>query len=128
MPILAAGPAGIARAIEVLRAGGTVAFPTETVYGLGGLAFDRLAVARIFEIKQRPRFDPLIVHVLDRAMLERVALELSPIAETLAERFWPGGLTLVLGKREAVPDLVTAGAPTVAVRLPSHPVARALLA
>jgi L-threonylcarbamoyladenylate synthase len=128
VPILAAGPAGIARAIEVLRAGGTVAFPTETVYGLGGLAFDRLAVARIFEIKQRPRFDPLIVHVLDRAMLEEVALELSPIAERLAERFWPGGLTLVLGKREAVPDLVTAGAPTVAVRIPSHPVARALLA
>jgi L-threonylcarbamoyladenylate synthase len=128
VPIMAAGPPGIARAVEVLRAGGTVVFPTETVYGLGGLAFDRLAVARIFEIKRRPCFDPLIVHVLDRAMLERVAFELPPIAETLAERFWPGGLTLVLRKRDAVPDLVTAGAPTVAIRVPSHPVARAVLA
>lgn len=128
MPVMPAGPASIARAVEMLRAGGTVAFPTETVYGLGALAFDRLAVARIFEIKRRPSFDPLIVHVLDREMLDRVARELSPIAETLAERFWPGGLTLVLSKREAVPELVTAGAPTVAVRVPSHPVARALLA
>lgn len=128
VPAMPAGPSSIARALELLRAGGIVAFPTETVYGLGGLAFDRLAVARIFEIKRRPSFDPLIVHVLDRTMLERVALKLPAMAETLAERFWPGPLTLVVPKREAVPDLVTAGEPTVAVRVPSHPVARALLA
>lgn len=128
VPAMPAGPSSIARAVEMLRAGGIVAFPTETVYGLGGLAFDRLAVARIFEIKRRPNFDPLIVHALDRAMVEEIVLQFSPIAETLAQRFWPGGLTLVLPKRDAVPALVTAGAPSVAVRVPSHPVARALLA
>jgi L-threonylcarbamoyladenylate synthase len=128
VPVMPAEPPGIARALDLLRAGGTVAFPTETVYGLGALAFDRLAVARIFEIKRRPNFDPLIVHVLDRAMLGQVTVELPAFAEALAERFWPGALTLVLRKRDAVPDLVTAGMPTVAVRVPSHPVARALLA
>ncbi|MBV8530485.1 MAG: threonylcarbamoyl-AMP synthase [Candidatus Eremiobacteraeota bacterium] len=120
-------PESIARAVEVLQNGGVVAFPTETVYGLGALAFDRVAVARIFDIKQRPSFDPLIVHVLDRAMLAGVASEFSSTAEALAQRFWPGPLTLVLPKTPAVPGLVTAGLPSVAVRMPSHPVARALL-
>ncbi|MGA2760910.1 MAG: L-threonylcarbamoyladenylate synthase [Candidatus Cybelea sp.] len=117
----------IARAAVLLRQGGVVAFPTETVYGLGALAFDARAVARIFEIKGRPSFDPLIVHVADRAMLGEVAAAVPAAAEVLIERFWPGPLTLVLKKRPAVPGLVTAGLPTVAVRMSDHPVARALL-
>lgn len=115
------------RAGETLRRGGVVAFPTETVYGLGALALDRSAVAQIFEIKNRPSFDPLIVHVLGSVMLEAVAADVPRAAWALADRFWPGPLTLVLHKRAAVPDLVTAGLPKVAVRMPSHPVARALL-
>jgi L-threonylcarbamoyladenylate synthase len=125
--LLPADPKGIERAAEVLRSGGVVAFPTETVYGLGALALNAAAAARIFEIKQRPRFDPLIVHVLGRAMLNDVAAEVEPLAEALIERFWPGPLTLVLRKRPEVPQLVTAGLETVAVRMPAHPVARSLL-
>ena len=117
----------IARAAVLLRQGGVVAFPTETVYGLGALAFDARAVARIFEIKGRPSFDPLIVHVADRSMLEEVVSAVPASGETLIERFWPGPLTLVLAKRPAVPGLVTAGLSTVAVRMSDHPVARALL-
>ncbi|MGA8796777.1 MAG: L-threonylcarbamoyladenylate synthase [Candidatus Cybelea sp.] len=117
----------IARAAVLLRQGGVVAFPTETVYGLGALAFDARAVARIFEIKGRPSFDPLIVHVADRSMLAEVAAAVPPAGETLIERFWPGPLTLVLAKRPAVPGLVTAGLSTVAVRMSDHAVARALL-
>jgi L-threonylcarbamoyladenylate synthase len=116
------------RAAALLRGGGVVAFPTETVYGLGALAFNPEAVARIFEIKQRPLFDPLIVHVLDEAMLEAVAEPPSAAARTLMEHFWPGPLTLVLRRREAVPPIVTSGLETVAVREPQHPIARALLA
>jgi L-threonylcarbamoyladenylate synthase len=127
MPSLPATPESIARAAALLRSGGVVAFPTETVYGLGANAFDTRAVARVFEIKGRPRFDPLIVHVLDRAMLSQVAHELPAAAQALIERFWPGPLTLVVRKRPVVPDLVTAGLPTVAVRMPSHPIARRLL-
>ena len=115
------------RAAALLRGGGVVAFPTETVYGLGANAFDARAVARIFEIKARPTFDPLIVHVADEAMLERVALDVPDRARVLMARFWPGPLTIVLRKRHEVPDLVTAGLPTVAVRMPAHPVARALI-
>jgi L-threonylcarbamoyladenylate synthase len=110
-----------------LRNGGVVAFPTETVYGLGAVAFDPRSVARIFEIKARPSFDPLIVHVADRVMLWAVAARVSDAAERLIERFWPGPLTLILPKRPAVPGLVTAGLETVAVRMPAHPVALALL-
>lgn len=122
-----AGPQSIASAAQVLSNGGVVAFPTETVYGLGALAFDPIAVARVFEIKQRPDFDPLIVHVLDGAMLERVVAEIPPLAQRLIDCFWPGPLTLVLPKRSEVPELVTAGLPSVAVRMPSHDVARSLL-
>ncbi len=111
----------------MLRSGAVVAFPTETVYGLGASAFDARAVARIFEIKGRPAFDPLIVHVADEAMLAQVALPVSEVAQHLIERFWPGPLTLVLQKQSRIPDLVTSGLPTVAVRMPAHPVARALL-
>jgi len=128
MTLVSANAESIARGAQLLQAGGLVAFPTETVYGLGALAFDPQAVARIFELKGRPRFDPLIVHVLDRAMLEGVAAAFPPEAERLAARFWPGPLTLVLPKAPAVPEIVTAGLATVAVRMPSHPVARALLA
>jgi L-threonylcarbamoyladenylate synthase len=125
--LLSATPAAIRQAAARLRCGGVVAFPTETVYGLGAAAFDAVAAARIFEIKRRPAFDPLIVHVADPAMLELVAAGVSPAALELIERFWPGPLTLVLGKRPSVPGLVTAGLPTVAVRMPAHPVARALI-
>jgi L-threonylcarbamoyladenylate synthase len=125
--VLPAGRESISRATEELRAGGIVAFPTETVYGLGALALNPSAVARIFEVKRRPHFDPLIVHVLDDAMLRAVVAEFPERAEALARRFWPGPLTLVLQKSPAVPGVVTAGLPTVAVRMPSHPVARALL-
>ncbi len=125
--LLPAGPESIARAAQRLREGGVVAFPTETVYGLGALAFDAAAVARIFEIKARPAFDPLIVHVAGRAMLDEVAAAIPVAAQGLIERFWPGPLTLVLAKRQRVPELVTAGLSTVAVRMPAHPVARALI-
>lgn len=119
--------ANVARAAALLRAGGVVAFPTETVYGLGALAFDPAAAARIFEIKGRPSFDPLIVHVLDEAMLGRVAAWIPDAARALIARFWPGPLTVVLPKTPAIPALVTSGLSTVAVRMPAHPVARSLI-
>jgi len=112
----------------VLRQGGLVAFPTETVYGLGANAFDPAAVARIFAAKERPSFDPVIVHVPSPDEVSRVAFADHPRFTTLAERFWPGALTLVLPKRPELPDLVTAGLPAVGVRVPGHEVARALLA
>lgn len=127
MPVVPATSANIDRAAALLQNGGVVAFPTETVYGLGANALDARAAARIFEIKARPSFDPLIVHVADDAMLARVAAHVPPLARELARRFWPGPLTLVLEKQPAVPDLVTAGLPTVAVRMPVHPVARTLI-
>jgi len=117
----------VAAAAAVLRSGGLVAIPTETVYGLAAHALDPLAVARIFEAKNRPHFDPLIVHVAERSQLDAIVAAMPPAAERLAEKFWPGPLTLVLPKRDAVPDLVTAGLPSVAVRIPDHPVAQALL-
>jgi L-threonylcarbamoyladenylate synthase len=126
--VVPATPEGIDRAAALLRDGAVVAFPTETVYGLGANAFDPRAVARIFEIKARPAFDPLIVHVVDAMMLERVVDGVSAQTRTLIEAFWPGPLTIVFRKRIEVPDLVTAGLPTVAVRAPAHPVAQALIA
>jgi L-threonylcarbamoyladenylate synthase len=117
----------IGRAAAVLRAGGLVAFPTETVYGLGANALDSSAVARIFTVKGRPANNPLIVHVADAAEAGAVAAEWSPTASRLAACFWPGPLTLVLPRRARVPDVVAAGGPTVAVRVPAHPVALALL-
>jgi L-threonylcarbamoyladenylate synthase len=123
----AASRAAIARAAEVLRAGGTVAFPTETVYGLGANALDPAAVARIFEAKQRPAWDPLIVHLADPAMLPAVAQGLSENASRLMDSFWPGPLTMLLPRTAAVPDAVTAGRPLVGVRIPRHPIAQALL-
>ena len=128
MPVVPPTPENLDRAAALLLDGGVVAIPTETVYGLAGNAFDARAVARIFEIKHRPEFDPLIVHVLDDAMLARVAKDIPGQAVALIERFWPGPLTLVLQKRPEVPALVTSGLATVAVRMPAHPVARGLLA
>lgn len=121
-------PEGIARAAGVLRGGGLVAFPTETVYGLGGDARDDLAVARIFDAKGRPRFNPLIVHVPDVTAAREFA-RFDARAEAVAAAFWPGPLTLVLPLREGagLSPLVTAGLETVAIRVPAHPVARALL-
>lgn len=117
----------IARAAAVLRGGGLVAFPTETVYGLGANALDPAAVGRIFAAKGRPANNPLIVHVAEAAEAGQVAAAWPEAAARLAERFWPGPLTLVLPRRAGVPDAVTAGGPTVAMRVPAHPVARALL-
>ncbi|MGI8589275.1 MAG: L-threonylcarbamoyladenylate synthase [Chloroflexia bacterium] len=121
-------PAVMERAGEMLRAGELVAFPTETVYGLGANALDAESVARIFEAKGRPATDPLIVHLADLAGVEAlVAGSLPQAAYTLGEAFWPGPLTLVLPRGSAVPLNVTAGLDTVAVRMPAHPVARALI-
>lgn len=123
------GPAKeVADAARLLRDGGVVAFPTETVYGLGAAATNRLAVARVFEIKGRPRFDPLIVHVSGPGQAAQVVRHWPPAAQELADRFWPGPLTLVLPRLPVVPDLVTAGLETVAVRMPDHPLALALIA
>jgi L-threonylcarbamoyladenylate synthase len=129
IPVDSAAPSAdaLAEAARVLRYGGLVAFPTETVYGLGANALDAAAVARIFAAKGRPANNPLIVHVADAAQVPQIAADWPEPAARLAERFWPGPLTLVLPKRDTVPDVVTAKGPTVAVRVPAHPVAQALL-
>ncbi len=126
---LNADAAGLARAAELLRAGGLVAFSTETVYGLGADATDDRAVARIFEAKGRPQFNPLIVHVDSLAAAQRIA-RFPQEATNLAQAFWPGALTLVLPLRPdaEIAPLVTAGLPTIALRLPDHALARDLLA
>ena len=127
--ILPAGSAAAAEAARVLAAGGLVAFPTETVYGLGAAATNGRAVARLYEAKGRPAFNPLIVHVTDRAAAQPLA-RFDADAERLALALWPGPLTLVLPKAAACPvaDLATAGLDSVAVRVPDHAVARAILA
>ncbi len=115
------------RAAAILRAGGLVALPTETVYGLGANALDRAAVERIFAAKSRPAWDPIIVHIASEAMLEDVVEAVPAAARRLMVHFWPGPLTLLLRRRPAVPDVVTAGRPLVGVRVPSHPVALELI-
>jgi L-threonylcarbamoyladenylate synthase len=120
-------PDGIARAAEALLAGRLVAFPTETVYGLGAVMDDRAALTRVFTAKGRPATDPLILHVATPEQVGELVTDVSRDAELLADRFWPGPLTLVLPRSRVVPDEVAAGGPSVAVRLPSHPVASALL-
>ena len=117
----------VVRAAELLREGRLVAFATETVYGLGANALDERAVARVFAVKNRPHFDPLIVHIADRQWLDRLVTALPEAARRLVDEFWPGPLTLVLPKSDIVPDLVTSGLPSVAVRMPSHPLALELL-
>jgi len=110
----------IHKAAEIIRRGGLVAFPTETVYGLGADAFNPMAVARVFEVKQRPYFDPLIVHIGHRSEMNKLVKEIPYDAERLIERFWPGPLTVVLFKKDNVPDIVTSGLQTIAVRMPKH--------
>jgi L-threonylcarbamoyladenylate synthase len=117
----------IARAAECLRGGGLVAFPTETVYGLGVHAMDREAVKRLFAAKGRPANDPLIVHVTSIDAAAPLVRTIPESARQLAQRFWPGPLTLVMRRSAAVPDEVTAGLDTVAIRVPAHPIARALI-
>jgi len=117
----------LARAAQLLRAGQLVAFPTETVYGLGASALDPSAVARIYSAKGRPAYNPLIVHVPDAAAARKLVSIWPEAATRLAERWWPGPLTMVLPKGPDIPDLVTAGLPTVALRVPAHPVALGLL-
>ena len=121
-------PRVLAEAASILRGGGLVAFPTETVYGLGAHALEAAAVEDIFRAKGRPPTDPMIVHLAAAAQLPEVARALPPIAQDLADAFWPGALTLIVSKQSVVPDAVTAALPTVAVRVPSHPVAHRLLA
>ncbi len=120
-------PESIRQAVDVLRGGGVVAFPTETVYGLGADATNEKAVCRVFEAKKRPTFDPLIVHVASVEQAHSLWQGVPPAAESLARRFWPGPLTIVLPKAASVLDLVTAGLPTVAVRMPRHDVALTLI-
>lgn len=115
-------------AARILRAGGLVAFPTETVYGLGAHALDAEAVEKIFAAKQRPHWDPVIVHVADVASARALAADWPEAAERLAAAFWPGPLTMLLPRTAAIPDICTAGRAKVGLRLPSHPVARALIA
>src|ERR1700756_4512861 len=117
-----ADAAAIARAGEIIRAGGLVAFPTETVYGLGADATSDTAVAAVFAAKGRPQFNPLIVHVSDKSHADEL-VEFSPLAERLARAFWPGALTLVLPRKANSPIslLASAGLDTIAVRVPSHP-------
>lgn len=115
-------------AAQLLREGKLVAFATETVYGLGANALDPLAVAKIFEAKQRPHFDPLIVHLDDSTQVSNYVANLTNEAQALSEQFWPGPLTLVLPKKENIPDLVTSGLPNVAIRVPVHQQARELIA
>lgn len=117
----------IARAAQLLGSGELVAFPTETVYGLGANAFDAAAVAKIFTAKGRPATNPVIVHVTDAAQAKTLVSHWPEFASRLVETFWPGPLTLVLPKREIVPENVTAGGETVALRAPNHAVAQALL-
>lgn len=133
MEMLSTAEGDILRAAEAIRGGGLVAFPTETVYGLGADAFNQTALARVFAAKGRPRFDPLILHI---AALETLDLlvdlaALSPVlrekARILVNRLWPGPLTLILPKRPCVPDLATSGLPTAAIRFPDHPAAQALI-
>ena len=118
----------IARAAEILRRGGLVAFPTETVYGLGANALDASAVAKIFEAKARPAWNPVIAHVANMADAHALTTAWPDDATKLGNAFWPGPLTIVLPRHNIVPDIVSAGLPAVAVRVPSHPVARALIA
>src|SRR3569832_686811 len=125
--VIRASQAEIEAAVEALRDGDLVAFPTETVYGLGATAANPAAVRRIFELKERPASHPVIVHIDDPKYLRRWTRDVPPVAMKLAEAFWPGALTLVLPRAESVHDVVTGGQDTIAIRIPSHPMAQQLL-
>ena len=118
----------IDEAVAVLRRGGLVAFPTETVYGLGARALDHVAVKKIFAAKGRPAAHPIIAHVLDESGAKKIAAEWNDLASQLARAFWPGPLTIIAPKKNEIPDDLTGGGKSVGIRAPSHPVARALLA
>ncbi len=117
----------IQSAVKLILNGKVVAFPTETVYGLGANAFDAEAVKKIFEAEQRPPDNPLIVHISSPKMLEECVIEIPEKVKPLLDYFWPGALTILFQKSEKIPDVVTAGLPTVAIRMPSHPIAKALI-
>ncbi len=127
MNIFPANKANIKKAADIIKSGGLVAFPTETVYGLGADVFNPIAVSRIFEAKKRPFFDPLIVHIASLSSIKEITAEFGSIEQKLAEKFWPGPLTLVLPKRSIIPDIVTSGLSTVAVRMPANELARELI-
>ncbi len=117
----------VQKAALIIKSGGLVAFPTETVYGLGANGLNPIAVAKIFEAKKRPAFNPLILHIANTNWLNRLTTVKSKKVNALINKFWPGPLTLVLPKTELVPDIVTSGNPTVAVRMPNHPIALQLI-
>jgi L-threonylcarbamoyladenylate synthase len=117
----------INKAIEILNSEDVVAIPTETVYGLAGNIYSDIAIRRIFEVKQRPLFNPLIVHIHSIAQLEGIVSDFPDKAKLLADAFWPGSLTLILNKKSHIPDIITAGKNTVGVRIPDHPVTLSLL-
>lgn len=125
--VITEDPIGLDEAAARIRSGELVAFPTETVYGLGANALDAAAVEKIYELKGRPATSPLIVHVASIEMARNAVAHWPPLAERLAERWWPGPMTLVLPKRPTIPDIVTAGLPTVGVRIPRHPIALDLI-
>ena len=120
-------PEDLEEAVEILQSGGLVAFPTETVYGLGGNALDEFAAKKIYEAKGRPSDNPLIVHISNSSYLHKLAREIPDKVSRLAEAFWPGPLTIILKKKEQVPDGTTGGLDTVAVRMPDHKLALALI-
>lgn len=121
------GPNELDRAIALLQQNNVVAIPTETVYGLAGNIYSETAITKIFDVKQRPRNNPLIVHLHNESQVLQIAGAFPPLAQKLATAFWPGPLTMVLKKNPSVPDLVTAGKDTVAVRIPDHPLTLKLL-
>ena len=117
----------VSEAARLLKEGEVVAIPTETVYGLAGNAFEPKALAKIFAAKERPTFDPLIVHIADIAQLTDIAKDIPDSAYKLAEAYWPGPMTIILPKKDSIPDLCTSALPSVAVRFPSHPIAQAII-
>ena len=117
----------VSEAAHLLKEGEVVAIPTETVYGLAGNAFEPKALAKIFAAKERPTFDPLIVHIADIAQLTDIAKDIPDSAYRLAEAYWPGPMTIILPKKDCIPDLCTSALPSVAVRFPSHPIAQAII-
>ncbi len=127
MSIVQANKENIKKAAYIIRTGGLAAFPTETVYGLGANAYDPVAVSSIFEVKKRPSFDPLIVHIASFSTLEEITQKTGELEIELAREFWPGPLTLILPKKQIIPDIVTAGLNTVGVRMPANETARELI-
>jgi L-threonylcarbamoyladenylate synthase len=128
MNFLEANNKTIKQAAQIIKLGGLVAFPTETVYGLGADGLNPIAVAKIFEAKKRPTFNPLILHIAEKIYLHTLTNYNDERVDQLISKFWPGPLTLVLPKKDIVPEIVTAGNPTVAVRMPNHPIALKLIA